>query len=322
MTIPETDEQRQLRVMDYLYGELEPAERERFEQDLERDPALRRAFESEQRLDGALPPGSRPRIDEERLQGTRWVIRQRLQRETRPRFSLAGWFESLRARPLAVTLQGVAMAFTFLLGVMIASPDGATDNAIQDAATNQVAVSPLALIDEDDYEIFQLRVNNFDAATGEIDLSFSLASDTRLRGNVADETIHQLMAVALQDDIGSADRLDTINALQPVRAGDTVYEALIHVLMNDENPGVRYQAVRSLADLAGQERVREALRVALSQDMNQGVRIEAFNALMEYRDEATLDVFRQQMETDSNEYIRAEARSIVESVSGTDDSIF
>jgi len=302
--------------MDYLYGELDPAARERFEQDLQCDPALL------QRLDGALPPGIRPRIDDERLQGTRWVIRQRLQRATRPRFSLGRWLDSVRERPLAVTLQGAAMAFTFVLGVLVATPEQAVDGDAPAMGERPVAASPLALVDEDDYEIYQLRVNSYDPASGEIDLSFSLASDTRLSGNVADETIHQLMAVALQDDIDSAARLDTINVLQAVRAGDTVNEALIHVLMNDENPGVRYQAVRTLAELADRERVREALRAALRQDMNQGVRIEAFNALLDYRDEATLDLFREQMETDSNEYIRAQARAIVESASGTDEQIF
>ncbi|MEX2469907.1 MAG: HEAT repeat domain-containing protein [Pseudohongiellaceae bacterium] len=322
MTIPETDAHRQLRVMDYLYGELEPAERHRFEQDLESDPTLRQIFEAEKRLDGALPPGSQPRIDAERLQGTRWVIRQRLQQATRPRFSLSRWFESLRARPLAVTLQGAAMAFTFFLGVLVAAPGAGVRDGAPAAVTRQVAASPLDLINENDFEIYQLRVNDYDAATGEIDLSFSLASDTRLSGNVADETIHQLMAVALQDDIDSAARLDTINALHNVRTGDQVNDALIHVLMNDENPGVRYQAVRSLVDLADQERVREALRGALREDVNQGVRIEAFNALMDYQDEATLDLFRQQMDSDSSEYIRAQARSVVEAASGPDDQIF
>ena len=83
---------------------------------------------------------------------------------------------------------------------------------------------------------------------------------------------------------------------------------------------MRYQAVQSLVALSDQERVRDALRYALSEDVNPGVRVEAFNALASYRDEETLNVFRQKMEADSNEYIRAQARMIVEEVDIPDDA--
>jgi HEAT repeat protein len=68
----------------------------------------------------------------------------------------------------------------------------------------------------------------------------------------------------------------------------------------------------SLVELTNQEQVREALRYALSEDVNEGVRIEAFQALASYTDEPTLAVFREQMEKDSNEFIRTQARNIVE----------
>ena len=64
--------------------------------------------------------------------------------------------------------------------------------------------------------------------------------------------------------------------------------------------------------LAHEEQVRDALRRALSDDVNPGVRVEAFQALAAYPDEQTLAVFRQQMDSDSNEYIRTQARTIVE----------
>ena len=318
MSHPDSTEQLQLLVIEYLYGELGEEERERFEKTLESNGELQRILESEQRLNSALPAGAQPLIDEERVQGNRWLLRQNLQKESRPRFSLSQWWRETRERPLNLALQGAAMAMTFVLGILVASP-GSTPVAVPGAEQLAVnAVSPLQLVNDEDFEIYQLKVNSYDSATGEIDLSFALASETRLSGNVADQTISQLMAVALQDDIDSASRLDTINALQPVVSADRVYEALIHVLTNDQNPGVRYQAVQSLVALSDQERVREALRVALQQDVNQGVRVEAFNALTNYQDEQTLAVFRQQMETDSNEYIRTQARTIVEAVDGAD----
>ncbi len=315
MTSSENREQLELQVIEYLYGGMSDEELAHFQQRLESDSALRQMLEQEQRLQSALPIGSQPRIDEERLQGNRWMLRQRLQKSQRA-WSLASLLAALRQRPLTVGFQGAAMAMTFLLGIMVASPQNDSGPAVGSEQAGlplpSQTTSPLAFIDDEDYEIFQLRVNSYDAASGDIDLSFSLASETRLTGNVADAGVHRLMAAALQDDIDSASRLDTIEVLQAVRAGEEVNQALIHVLLNDQNPGVRYQAVQALVELSDQEAVRAALRYALQSDVNQGVRVEAFNALSGYRDPQTLQVFRQQMEDDSNEYIRSQARSIVE----------
>ena len=111
------------------------------------------------------------------------------------------------------------MAATFVLGIMVSLPSGMQESVPAAAQLATIGISPLALINDEDYEIFQLKVNNYDVATGEIDLSFSLASETHLSGNVADQQIHSLMAAALQDDINASSRLDAINALQAVVAG-------------------------------------------------------------------------------------------------------
>lgn len=316
MTIPENTEQLQHLLIRYLYGDLNKDEVAQFDRELETNPALRDALEAEQRLDSALPMGMQPQIDEDRLQGNRFMLRQNLERENRTRFSFKSWVQELFDRPLLVAFQGAGMAATFVLGIMLASPElvQPSPSSVEQAVVMNVStdLTPLQLVSDEDYEIYQLKVNDYDAVTGAIDLSFSLASETRLKGNISDQNIHGLMAVALQDDIDSASRLDTINALQGVASGDKVYAALIHVLTNDQNPGVRYQAVQSLALLAHEESVRDALRYALSEDVNQGVRVEAFQALVNYPDEQTLAVFRQQMDADSNEFIRTQARTIVE----------
>lgn len=324
MTTTDTNEQMEHRVIQYLYGGLSGSELQRFEQELVDNPQLAQMLEREQRFNSAVPVGVQPAIDEERLQGNRWLLRQNLQRETAPRFSVTQALRNLTQRPLMVAFQGAAMAMTFVLGLFVAGFGTQPGSATDSAPSLVQGMSPLSLLSEDDYEIYQLQVNSYDAMTGDIDLSFSLASETRLRGNVADQNVSQLMAVALQDDIDSASRLDTINALQPVISGDQVYEALIYVLTNDQNPGVRYQAVQSLVALSDQERVRDALRYALREDVNEGVRVEAFNALSQYRDEETLAIFRQKVDADSNEYIRTQSRVIIEEAEGssTDDLIF
>lgn len=315
MTIPENTELLQLRVISYLYGDMDAEELRQFETDLETDSQLVQLLEDEQRLDSAIPIGTQPSVSAERLQGNRWLLHQNLQKENRSLFSLQQWLGSLAEKPFAVAFQGAAMAMTFVLGIYVASPAVLTDSPTVEglvATPAEVSFSPLQLVNNEDYEIYQLKVNGYDATTGDIDLSFSLASETRISGNVADQNIHGLMAVALQNDIDSASRLDTIDALQTVSAGNEVYQALIQVLLNDRNPGVRYQAVRSLVALAHEDEVRDALRNALSDDVNPGVRLEAFQALVAYPEEETLQIFRQKMDMDSNEFIRKQSRIIVE----------
>lgn len=312
MTMSNNTEELELRVIQYLYGELSEQEVQAFEEELAGNAELQRLVEAEQRFNSSIPLGTQPLIDEERIQGNRWLLRQNLQREARPRFSLAKWIQELTEKPLTVAFQGAAMAMTFVLGLFVATPATQPADSASMVPVTVAELSPLSLINDDDYEIYQMKVNSYDAMTGDIDLSFALASETRLTGNVSDRSVNQLMAVALQNDIDSASRLDTINALQPVVSGNQVYEALIYVLTNDQNPGVRYQAVQSLVALADEDRVRDALRYALQEDVNQGVRVEAFNALSTYRDEETLAVFREKVDADSNEYIRTQSRLILE----------
>lgn len=314
------------RVLHYLYGELQPDEARAFEQELTSNQALAAVLAEEQAFDAGLPQGLQPRIDEERLQGNRWVLRQKLAREARPRERQESAVAVLLGQPRLLLMQGAAMACTFALGLFLASGSGSVPQpgaALSAGAgpAGEALRGPLALIGDDEYEIYRLRVNSYDAASGEIDLSFALSSETRLTGNVSDETVHQLMATALQDDIDSAARMDTITALQPVGAGTGVHEALIHVLLNDENPGVRYQAASALTALADRDAVREALRVALASDMNEGVRVQAFNALMSSLDEQTLTLFRDRLQDDANEYIRTQSRSIVDGSMASDDLI-
>ena len=315
MTIPEHTEQLQLRVISYLYGDLDAEELRQFEKELETNSQLRQLLEDEQQFDSAVPIGTQPAVSAERLQGNRWLLHQNLHKQSHSLLPFRQWLDSLTERPFAVAFQGAAMAMTFVLGIYVASPAVSPTSPAAEglvAATTEVSFTPLQLVNNEDYEIYQLKVNGYDAASGDIDLSFSLASQTRISGNVADQDIHGLMAVALQNDISSASRLDAIDALQPVSAGNEVYQALIHVLKNDRNPGVRYQAVRSLVALADEGEVRDALRSALNDDVNPGVRLEAFQALVAYPEEETLQIFRQKMEADSNEFIRRQSRMIVE----------
>ena len=83
MTIPENTEQLQLRVISYLYGDLDAEELREFEKELQTSSQLRQLLEDEQRLDSAIPIGTQPSVSAGRLQGNRWLLHQNLQKQSR-----------------------------------------------------------------------------------------------------------------------------------------------------------------------------------------------------------------------------------------------
>ena len=312
MNIPESREQLEELVVRYLYDDLDSDEKTVFEQALASNPLLQEILEQEQSLERAIPRGTTVHIDEDRLQDSRRQLRRNLQRQVANRSVIGEFLVTLMRKPSLVALQSVALAASYVLGVLIASP---SDSEVAPMAG---IITPLALVGEQDYEISDMHIDSFDPVSGEIDLSFAIASDTRLSGNVADTGIRTLMTVALLNEIDEASRLDTIEALQNASYDDDISASMIHVLTNDNNPGVRYSAVRSLVNYVEEDQVKTALRNALQQDVNPGVRVEAFNALAQNPDPDTLVIFRQAAETDGNDYIRERARAIVE---GTDNNL-
>lgn len=302
------------RVFRYLYGDLNDREREHFEQELADNPALEALLAEEQALDAILPRGTQPVIHEDRL---RWNRAQALRR-LHPSGTEHGSLPTLLRHPGWLSAHGAALALAFFLGHATGADPVPASTSPETAVGG---LSPLDLVDDDDYELYAMEINSFDPGTGTIDLSFSLASETRFVGNMADENVRALINMALRNNIEDAGRLEAVKVLQYASAEaaprqQSVPDGLLYALNEDSNPGVRYTAATSLAPLAGNETVRVALRQALSEDTNPGVRLVAFDALVEYPDANSLAVFRQRMVNDGNEYIRDRARAIVEQFEG------
>lgn len=309
MNMPEDRKQLEDLVLRYLYGDLDSAERARFERALSGNRQLQEILSREQELEKAIPLGTTVHIDDSRIEDNRRLMRRSLQRQVANRSPIGAFLQALIRKPSLMALQSAALAASFVLGILIDSSGGADGNV----PNTQSGVSPLALIGEQDYEISAMHVDRFDPVNGDIDLSFSMASETRMSGNVSDVGIRTLMTVALLNEIDEAARLDTIEALQSASYTNEISSSMIYVLNNDSNPGVRYSAVRALVDYVEVEPVKNALRNALQEDVNPGVRVEAFNALARSPDSETLAVFRQRADVDGNDYIRQRARAIVES---------
>lgn len=309
MNLPENQEQMEQLVIRYLYSDMDDQEIQEFNQALKNNSALRAVFEREQHLNQSVPAGTAPYIDDDRIEENRRKLHRNLQRQVANQSTLGNFFLGMLRKPSLVAFQSIALVSSYILGFIIASPG---EVATQPGNPMAGIVSPLSLVGEQDYEIADMHIDRFDPVSGDIDLSFSIASETRLQGNVSDTGVRTLMTVALLNEIDAAARLDAIEALQNARYDEDVSASMIHVLNTDNNPGVRYSAVRSLVDFVEDEPVRDALRNALSNDVNPGVRLEAFDALASNPDEETLAVFRRLTTLETNSYIRDRAREIVE----------
>ena len=299
-------------IIAYLYDELNKERRLAFEQRLKEDSAFRQLFNRQRELEQLMPVGSRPIIDEKRADAVRWALQKRLRTEVRQQNWLTGILSNLWQAQISFKVQIAGMAATFILGFVLSQQVAVDLTSSQPSFAQLDNESPLSLVKDEDYQITDLQLERLDPASGEVKVVYSLASQTRVDGNLASSQIQNLLAATIQNDVSDATRLDLIEVLQDYSSTQEVQKALSYSLLNDPNPGVRMAAAESLAKLSNDKAVRKILRQSLQQDVNPGVRVEAFQALSEHlEDPETLKIFKEYSSKDSNEYIRNKAKNLV-----------
>ncbi|MFT5089068.1 MAG: hypothetical protein ACI906_003821 [Candidatus Latescibacterota bacterium] len=285
-------EEKRARVLLFIYGELSAQEEREFHSELAADAELKMLLEEEQRFDALYPssqpsPAQAPLVDEGRL-----LLRAALRREQR-RFRWSSLWDSPRwglwGRP------AFALCFGVLLGWGIVA-EGPREEE-----------SPISMGD-----VVDLRVLGYDEASGRTELGVRVLTERRLEGHVGDEAVQMLLVSALRSSGRDADRLQAVNWLEPKSDRLEIRRALIDALREDENPGVRVKAAEVLESMATEKDVRQAFRHVLKEDANMGVRVAAIAAIAAFRDSATLDLMKSLTVQDDNDYIRLEARRVLE----------
>ena len=291
-----SNERLREKVLDYLYGELSPAEETAFRKELEGNAELARLLAEEERFQERFPAGGGAEVPEDLLQESRLLLRAALRQENQgSRFARLAEF--LRGFVPRLAWAGGAMAL-LLCGVILG-------RALPIVEPEMDAVSTIG-------QVVDLQVKGFDPVSGRVQLRVSALSSQELEGGLEDERIKGVLAAALLGDLESGARLQAVKLLRYQAVSGEIRQSLVHALLEDENPGVRLQAVEALQGLTGDEQVLQALRQALLEDGNPGVRVAAIEALRNLQDQATLEVLVQKSVGDENEYIRAEARQAVD----------
>ncbi len=147
--------------------------------------------------------------------------------------------------------------------------------------------------------------------SSQINIKYDTVSTQEAQGSMNDQRIQQLLLFAARNNYNSGVRIDSVDLLTQHPEDTRVREALVYALRYDSNPGVRLKALEGVGPYVKSDvRVRDAVLEALLNDSNTGVRTQALHLLGPVRaDSSVRAVLYRLAESDSNQYIRSQART-------------
>jgi hypothetical protein len=218
-----------------------------------------------------------------------------------------------------VALGGVlTIAIGFSLGY-VAFKSGPTQSPSLSLPVQTMSQSPELV--RGDGQIANVRDISSDPRSGEVEFMFDAVMPVHMKGSVNDPKIQQVLAHAILNEQNPGVRLRTVNAIASERveqADSEVRDILIMAAVSDENPGVRIEALKALQQFPMDEKIKKTYLDILKHDNNSAIRIAAINALASSKmgaavpDKEFMDVLKQRMQTDNNDYIRLRAKAVLQ----------
>lgn len=308
------EEYRDLLILD-LYDELESDEQEKLREHLSSCLTCRKEKESLLELHAVLD--RKPSVPpEEALWQVRRALLDKLSARRNGGRRFADWFSSAhRKDPLAY---GAAAAAMLVLGFL-----GGYWLALSQPASLPEAASQIDPFSDQGIQVSNVRFQETDPVTGEVELSFDAARHFQISGRVTDSRIQKLLAYALVNEQNPGVRLRAVNAIQSDRSQNGMTEvqrALLAAVKTDGNVAVRQRALQLLRQYAFTPEVQETLLYVLKTDENPRLRIEAISSLeqaLAEEQEANpniVDALEDRAQTDTNDYIRLRARAVLKEV--------
>jgi hypothetical protein len=214
-------------------------------------------------------------------------------------FDPGAWFRQVRFAP---ALAAVILIVGFAGGV------GATYKILgtqPDFAGNPAKPAPV------ESSITGIRSVSQEPGTDKVNIRYDTTSTLETQGSVNDQRIQQLLLYAARSNYNSGVRIDSVDILTKNPRDPNVREALLYALRYDSNPGVRLKALEGVGPFVKSDtRVRNAVLEALLNDKNTGMRTQALHLLGPVKaDSSVRQVLYKLAESDSNQYIRSQART-------------
>lgn len=182
-------------------------------------------------------------------------------------------------------------------------------------------VSQSSDVVKEEGQITNVRFINSDTRNGEVEFTFDAVMPVHMKGSVTDPKIQQVLAHALLNEQNPGVRLRSVNAIasEPSFHPDNdIRDILITAVKSDANAGVRKEALKALQKFPMDQQIKKTLLDVLTHDDNSALRIAAINVLASAKAESSgpdqefLDVLKQRMQSDKNDYIRVRAKAVLQ----------
>lgn len=314
-------EKSQLLLM--IYDELDTGQKQELSAHLRDCPACTDELRDLEKFGAVLDRNAPAEPSEELLYQARMELRDSLRVERSRKPAYAVFLHRARAWKWAVGLAATFAAGLFF-GYLIFHPympAGPEHLAVRPKpavpAPPQEATDPFS---GNDVRISNVRFQDADASDGTVEFSFETTTPMHIKGHVNDERIQKVLTYALLNEANPGVRLRAVSVLQTEKLNvpdSEVKLALIRAMTDDENPGVRREALLALQRFPLDAEIKAAFLKVLTSDTNAGMRVAAIKHLdaQQLMDREALDVVRQKLQFDDNDYIRLRAKTVLQEVS-------
>ena len=265
----------------------------------------------------SVPPG------DELLQEARRELRVSLRME-RSRRSLwdrvLEWMDATTSPPLRLAVGGAAILLVGMgISYLLFSP------SVQTGRVNEAPSLAAVATERGETRVTNLHFISQDPAKEQVDFTFDMVTPIHVQGSTNDLAVQKVLAQALLNDQNPGARLKTVSALasqveQSKLPDREIKAALIQALKTDVNVGVRKEALATLEKLPLDQDIKQAFLYVLKHETNPAMRIEVINYLEkpvlegQWTGKDILDVLREKMQSDDNNYIRNRARNVLQEV--------
>ena len=293
-------------IMLYIYNELADDARYELEQHVARCTACAAELKAGRKFHATVSQFAVEEPTPNLLAASRMQLQESLETAEqggfwrRLTFDPAAWLHQIRFSP--------ALAAAILM-VGFGGGVGATYQMLHNRTTSIIepATAPA------ESSIAGIRSVTQDPGSDQVHIKYDTVSTQETQGSLNDQRIQQLLLFAARNNYNSGVRMDSVDLLTQTPNDSHVREALIYALRYDTNPGVRLKAIDSLGPYVKDDvRVRDVVLEALMNDSNPGVRTEALRLIEPVKADSSVRVVLKRLaESDQNQYIRSEARSVL-----------
>ncbi len=298
-------------------GEISPGELEELNQHLITCSDCKQFYAEEKKLYTLLEESPAPEPDAYLLEESRKELKSAIRRKTNEG-GFGKFIDSLLQLITGYYKPAFAMAVLLVAGFFAGTyynklntqpfPEGSKIYELEDLLESGIRVS-------------NIRLTENPKKKDEVEISFQAHKDITVRGSFKDKGIQSLVMYSVLNEDNPGIRLTTLNVLSSAttkKYDPDIKAAIATIVKSDDNPGVRKEGIKLLKSLPYDNDIKQALLYVLMNDKNSGNRIDAINALLELnngvkvKDPDILNVFKSQMENESNNYIKYRVKSVLD----------